>query len=71
MSEDILGDLWLLDLVTLDIRSIDEKGSKPSKLAYIASTLVLDSEKAKQSSISIYKFPETQKKKYRVILPNF
>jgi hypothetical protein len=66
LSEDILGDLWLLDLITLEIRSIDEKGSKPSKLVYMASTLVLDSEKAKQSSFSIYKFPETQKKKYRV-----
>lgn len=71
LSEEILGDLWVLDLVTLEIRSIDEKGMKPFKLSYMASTLVLDSEKAKHSTISIYKFPEIQKKKFKVESLNF
>lgn len=68
LSEEILGDLWLLDLVSLEFRSIEDKGPKPPKLAYIASALVVDSEKVKQTNISIYKFPETLKKKYKVIM---
>ena len=67
LSEEILGDIWNLDLITLQWHLIEEKQNKNIKTAYMASALVIDSERAKNSNITIYKFPELPKRRNKVL----
>lgn len=64
--DHFLGDLWSLDLITMDWHEVEEKGPKIGKLAYMASALVISSERAKQPNLSIYKFGDIQGRRKKI-----
>ena len=66
LDDEILGDLWSLDLITMEWQKLEERGVKPGKNAFAASSLVLSSEKAKYSNISVFNLPEYVNKKKKV-----
>jgi hypothetical protein len=66
LDDNLLGDLWSLDLITMDWHTVEERGNKPGKLAYMASAMVITTERARQNQVSPYKFADIQVKKKKV-----